>query len=73
MIRFIIKLYIFLIIIDAILSYFPALRRHPLVLNLRRVTDLTLKPIRKILPPELPIDVSPLIVIIILNILMALW
>lgn len=62
-----------LIIVDAIISYFPKLRRHPLALNLRGLTDITLKPVRKILPPELPIDVSPLIVILLLNFFMLLW
>lgn len=73
LIRLIIKLYIFVIIIDAVLSYFPNLRNHPIVHNIKRLADLTLKPVRKVLPPELPIDVSPLIVIILLNIFMAIW
>jgi YggT family protein len=73
MIRFLIDIYILLIIVDAILSFFPQLSTHPIILQLRRVTGFTLKPIRKYLPPDLPIDPSPIVAILLLNLLKALW
>lgn len=73
MIRFLIKIYIFLIIGDAILSYFPDLRSQSWYQTLRRITEFTQKPIRKMLPPDLPFDPTPIIVIVLLNVVMALW
>jgi YggT family protein len=73
MIRFILKLYIYLIIIDAILTYFPQLSHHEWRKYLRMAADFTQKPLRKLLPPDMPFDPSPLIVIILLNLVMVLW
>ncbi len=73
MIRFVIEVYVFLIIVDAILSYIPSLRHNEIVRSLRKVTDLTQKPIRNALPHDLPFDPSPIIVILLLNLLKALW
>ena len=73
MIRFIIKIYIYIVILDAILSYFPQVRNQEWARMVRKLCDFTEKPIRKLLPPDLPIDISPIIVIVLLNVLMALW
>lgn len=73
MIRFIIKLYILVLIADMVLSYFPQLRHNEIVKQIRKAADLTEKPVRKLLPEDLPFDFSPLVVILALNILMALW
>ena len=73
MIRFIIKLYIFILIADVVLSYFPQVRNNEVVKYIRKAADFTERPIRKLLPPDLPFDFSPLIVILLLNLLMALW
>lgn len=73
MIRFLIYVYIGIIIADAILSYFPQYKNHPWAQVIRQAAEVTLKPVRKILPPDLPVDLSPIIVILGLNLLMALW
>jgi YggT family protein len=73
MIRFLIQIYIYLIIFDAILSYFPQVKHQEWVKGLKKIADLSQAPIRKVLPPDLPFDPSPLIVIVLLNLLMALW
>lgn len=73
MIRIILTIYIYLIIIDAILSYFPQFRLHEWARTLRKITDFTQKPIRKYIPKDWPFDPSPIIVIILLQMLMALW
>jgi YggT family protein len=73
MIRFIIDIYILVLIGDAILSYIPSLQFHPLRKQVKRAADLSEAPVRKLLPPDLPFDPSPIIVIIILNIIKALW
>jgi YggT family protein len=73
MIRLILKLYIFIIILDTILSYLPQFRYQKWAQWIKKAADYSLAPVRKILPPDLPIDPSPLIVIVIITILMALW
>lgn len=73
MIRFLINAYILVVILDAVLSYFPGLKGQSWVQILRQIADFTQKPIRKVLPPDMPIDLSPLIVILGLQLLMALW
>ncbi len=73
MIRFLINIYIFLTILDVILSYFPQVQSYPWAKKLHKTTDFTQKPIRNILPPDLPFDFSPLIVIMVLYLIMALW
>lgn len=73
MVRFIIRIYILLIIIDAVLSYFPQVRNHEVVKFIRKCANYTLNPVRKYLPNDLPFDASALVVIILLNLLMVLW
>lgn len=74
MIRFFLNLYIFIIIIDAVISYMPSnIKFHPYALKLKQLVDFTLAPIRKVLPPDLPIDISPLIAIILIRLLIAIW
>lgn len=73
MIRELLHLYIILLIVDVVLSYLPQFRRNPVVMWIHRAADFTCKPIRRLLPPNLPLDVSPLIVILILKLVMVLW
>lgn len=73
MIRAILNLYIFVIIIDAILSYFPQFRHHEWARQIRKLANFTLDPVRKLLPRDLPLDFSPLVVIIVIQMIMALW
>lgn len=73
MIRVIINLYIYVIILDAILSFFPQYKNQEWAQYIRKAADITQKPIRKYLPKDVPMDPSPLIVIILLNLVMALW
>lgn len=73
MIRFIIDLYIFCIIVDSVLSFFPQVRGVAAVQYLRKICDVTQRPIRKYLPNDLPFDLSPVIVIFLLLLIKALW
>ncbi len=73
MIRFVIRIYIYLIILDAILSYFPQFKDQQWAKSIRSIADVTQKPIRKLIPEGLPFDVTPLIVIFLLNLLMLVW
>ena len=73
MIRFLIRLYIYIIIIDAVLSYFPSVRYYNWVKLIKKVSNYVLNPIRRVLPNDLPFDISPIIAILALNMLMLLW
>jgi len=74
LIRLVIKLYIFIIVIDVILSYIPSLKYNVWAMKVRKVADFGLDPIRRFLPlKDLPFDISPIILILLLNLFMALW
>jgi len=70
MIDMILQLFIYLIILDIILSYIPESRKYLWAQKLRKIADAPQKPIREMLPQNMPIDPSPMIVIILIQILM---
>ncbi|MCB9091289.1 MAG: YggT family protein [Halobacteriovoraceae bacterium] len=63
-----------ILIADAVLSnFFPQSMKYPVVQFMRKLADFTLKPARKILPPDMPFDFSPLLVVFIILCIKALW
>lgn len=64
MIRFIIKLYILLLFLDSVLSFFPETMRFEWRRKIKRLCDKTCDPVRRVLPHHLAFDFSPLIVIL---------
>lgn len=66
------QLLIMITFVDVILSYFPDVRRYGWAQSLRRVADIFQRPIREKLPRDIPLDPSPIIIIIGCRILMAL-
>jgi len=74
MIRFLIYLYTWLIIVDAVLSYIPDLKQQPWAKKIHQLVEYSVAPIRKLLPAnDLPIDIAPLIVIVLLQIIIRIW
>ena len=73
MIRFLIDIYILVLVADVILSYIPDLRGNQIVQVIHKMADASCRPIRKHLPPDLPLDFSPLIVILVLRAFVALF
>jgi uncharacterized protein YggT (Ycf19 family) len=73
MIRFIINFYIIILIADAVLVYFPQIKRNNIVLWIRKLSEYTIKPVRRLIPQDLGFDFSWLVVIIILKLIMLLW
>lgn len=73
MIRALINIYIIILIADVILSYLPNFRHQPWARTIKKLADYTCAPIRKIMPPELPFDFSPMIVIFLLKLIEAIW
>ena len=70
MIHSLLQLFIYLLIADVILSYFPDVRRQKWAETLHKIADAPQKPIREMLPKDIPIDPSPMIVIILIQGLM---
>ena len=73
MIRFILNIYSFIIIADVVLSYMPQYRGEAWAKMVRRLAGYTLNPIRRFMPEDLPVDISPMIVLIIIQLLPSLW
>lgn len=72
-IRTLLQIYIYVLIVDAILSYFPDLQVHNWRRQLKRAADYTCEPVRAKLPTHLPIDISPILVIFAIELLLFLW
>ena len=64
--NFILTLYILLIIMRAIVSWINFNPYHSLIDLLHKLTEPLLEPIRRKIGPRLPIDISPIIVIIVI-------
>lgn len=73
LIRLLLNLYVVIIIVDAVVSYIPNIANTPVFQFNKRLADLTLKPVRKMLSSDLPVDLSPLVVIILVFIIKAVW
>ena len=60
------NVYVWLIIIRAILSWFGPIPRSPLVMLLVKITEPVLAPCRALVPPEKlgGIDISPILAIV---------
>jgi uncharacterized protein YggT (Ycf19 family) len=73
-IRTLLAAYSFLLVLDAILSYFVNFNNENWRLKLKYICDLSCSPIRKKLEGfHLPIDISPLIVILTIEVFKFLW
>ena len=67
---YLLRLLEWLIIIRALLSWFVSPHsRHPLVVLIQRITDPILRPISQIVPVAAGFDISPLIAILLLELL----
>jgi YggT family protein len=67
---YLLRLLEWLIIVRALLSWFVSPHsRHPLVVLLQRITDPILRPISQIVPVAGGFDISPLIAILLLELL----
>lgn len=62
-----INLYIFTILVQALMSWFNPGRYNPLVVVLWRMNEPLLRPVRRLLPALGGFDLSPLIVIVVLE------
>ena len=65
-IGWLLQIFGYLIIARSLTSWFPDLRRHPIVQLLYQITDPVMIPASRLIPRIGMIDISPMIVIIIL-------
>ena len=70
MIHQILQLFIYIMIADIIMSYLPQYRGQKWAQILHKIADTPQKPIREMLPENLPLDPTPMIVIILIQMLM---
>jgi YggT family protein len=73
MIRFLIGFYTWIVLADVLLSYVPQYQNEQWALIIKKAAGFSVNPVRKLLPPDLPFDFSPVIVLIILQLLPSLW
>lgn len=73
LIRGLLYIYIILVLMDSILSFFPQFDRELWRKKLKEIADYSLNHIRKRLPPHLPLDFSPLILIALIQLIIFLW
>jgi YggT family protein len=71
LINFFLQTYIFILIADTIFSYLPEWHYRAPVRFIKKLADFSLAPIRKKLPQEIPIDISPLIAISVIQVLLS--
>lgn len=63
-----VEIIVLLIIIRAVLSFFPKIdRNHPVVRALDQVVEPLLRPFQRLLPPMGGLDFSPIIAILVLQ------
>ena len=73
MIRTLLDLYALVLIADVIISFIPSVKFQPWARTINKASEYTCKPVRQILPKDLPIDPSPFVVILAINLLKLLW
>jgi uncharacterized protein YggT (Ycf19 family) len=66
------RVFIYILIIDVIMSYFPHLRRQKWGEIIHKIADAPQRPIREMLPKDMPLDPTPMILIILIQMLMYL-
>lgn len=69
MIDAILQLFTLVIFFDVIMSYIPDLQRQEWARSLHQIADIPQKPIREMLPKDLPLDPAPMIVIFLIQLL----
>ena len=66
LVHFLARLAFVLVLVNVFLSYFMA-PHHPIRRNIERIVEPFLLPIRKVLPPSANIDFSPIVLILLIQ------
>lgn len=70
MIDWVLQIFIYIIIADVLLSWVPDVRRQPWAQKLHQFANIPQKPIRDMLPKDIPLDPTPMIIIMLCQMLM---
>jgi uncharacterized protein YggT (Ycf19 family) len=73
MLRFILYIYMLILLVDFVVSMFPSLKHQAWAKKISNLTEPTCSIFRKYLPKDLPVDFSHFIVIGAILLLMAIW
>lgn len=73
MLRLILYVYMFILLVDFVVSMFPNLKHQPWAKKISNLTEPSCSIFRKYLPRDLKVDLSPFAVIASILLLMALW
>lgn len=73
MIDAILQIFIYIIIVDVLMSWMPQFRGQKWAQTLHKIADAPQKPIRELLPQNIPLDPTPMIVIILIQMLMYIF
>ena len=68
-----IDIYSFIVLAAVVLSWVPVNRRLPLVMLVDALTEPALRPIRQVLPPMGGLDLSPMVLLIGLQLIKGLF
>ncbi len=72
MIHSLMQIFIYILIIDILMSYFPQIRHQKWAQMIHKIADVPQKPIREMLPKDMPLDPTPMILIILIQLLMSI-
>jgi YggT family protein len=72
MIHAILQIFIYILIFDVVMSYFPQLKHHKWARILHEIADVPQRPIRDLMPRDLPLDPTPMILILVIQFIMYL-
>jgi uncharacterized protein YggT (Ycf19 family) len=73
MIRILLRIYIVLLVLSFLVDLLPQFKEHPWVGQLKKITDAVTRPIKRFLPPDLPLDFSPLIAAFLIEIFIRIF
>jgi len=73
MIDWALQIFIYITIADVLMSWVPDVRKQPWAQKLHQIADAPQKPIREMLPQDMPIDPCPMIIIILCEMLMFIF
>jgi YggT family protein len=67
LIHYLLQLLVFVIIIDVLLSWVPQYRSQKWAQTIHDIAEVPQKPIRELLPKDLPLDPTPMVVIMLIH------
>jgi YggT family protein len=73
MIDWALQIFIYITIADVLMSWVPDVRKQPWAQKLHQIADAPQKPIREMLPQDMPLDPCPMIIIILCEMLMFIF